>query len=48
VIPIALPLALPLVTAIQNATGKGLIPVLIGTSRLTFIFAALFAFGIIL
>jgi 1,4-dihydroxy-2-naphthoate octaprenyltransferase len=48
VIPIALPIALPLVTAIQNATGKGLIPVLVGTSRLTFIFAALFAFGIIL
>jgi hypothetical protein len=45
---VALPLALPLVSAIQSATGKGLIPVLVGTSRLTFIFATLFAIGIIL
>ena len=48
VIPVALPLALPLVTAIQTATGPALVPVLIGTSRLTFIFGALFAMGIIL
>lgn len=48
VIPVALPLALPLVTAIQTATGPALIPVLVGTSRLTFIFGALFAVGIIL
>ena len=48
VIPIALPLALPLVTAVQTATGRALVPVLVGTSRLTFIFGALFAIGIIL
>ena len=48
VIPVALPIALPLVTAVQTATGKGLIPVLVGTSRLTFIFGALFAIGILL
>ena len=48
VIPVTLPLALPLVTAVQTSAGKGLIPVLVGTSRLTFYFAAVFAMGIIL
>jgi 1,4-dihydroxy-2-naphthoate octaprenyltransferase len=48
VIPVTLPLALPLVTAVQTSAGKGLIPVLVGTSRLTFFFAAVFAMGIIL
>lgn len=48
VIPVALPLALPLVTAVQSASGRALVPVLIGTSRLTFIFGAVFALGIIL
>ena len=48
VIPVTLPLALPLVTAVQTGAGKGLIPVLVGTSRLTFYFAAVFAMGIIL
>jgi 1,4-dihydroxy-2-naphthoate octaprenyltransferase len=48
VIPVALPIALPLVASVRMATGKGLVPVLIGTSRLTFIFGAIFAFGIVL
>jgi 1,4-dihydroxy-2-naphthoate octaprenyltransferase len=48
VIPVALPIALPLVASVRTATGKGLIPVLVGTSRLTFVFGAIFAFGIVL
>ena len=35
-------------TAVQTATGRELIPVLVGTSRLTFIFGAVFAIGIML
>ena len=45
---VCLPLALPLVSAIDKATGRELIPVLVGTSRLTFVFAAVFAMGIVL
>lgn len=48
VVPVTLPLALPLGAAIGKATGRELVPVLVGTSRLTFIFAVVFAFGIIL
>ena len=47
-IPVCLPLALPLVAAIDSATGRELVPVLVGTSRLTLIFAAVFAMGIVL
>jgi 1,4-dihydroxy-2-naphthoate octaprenyltransferase len=47
-IPVVLPLALPLVAAVRSATGPALIPVLVGTSRLTAIFGAIFAAGIIL
>ena len=47
-VPVCLPLALPLVAAIDKATGRELVPVLIGTSRLTFIFAAVLAMGIVL
>jgi 1,4-dihydroxy-2-naphthoate octaprenyltransferase len=47
-IPVSLPLALPLAMAVQNAVGRELVPVLIGTARLTFIFGAVFAMGIVL
>lgn len=47
-VPVCLPLALPLVAAIKGASGRELIPVLIGTSRLTIVFAAVFAMGIVL
>jgi 1,4-dihydroxy-2-naphthoate octaprenyltransferase len=45
---VCLPLAIPLVAAIDKATGRELIPVLVGTARLTFVFAAVFAMGIVL
>jgi 1,4-dihydroxy-2-naphthoate octaprenyltransferase len=45
---VCLPLAIPLVAAIDKATGRELIPVLVGTARLTFVFAAVFAMGIAL
>jgi 1,4-dihydroxy-2-naphthoate octaprenyltransferase len=48
VIPVTLPIALPIVQMVRVATGRDLVPVLVGTSRLTFIFAVVFAFGIIL
>ncbi|HRA48132.1 MAG TPA: UbiA family prenyltransferase [Thermomicrobiales bacterium] len=48
VIPFALPIAAQLVRTIRTALGRDLVPVLVGTSRLTFVFAAAFAIGIIL
>lgn len=48
VVPVTLPIAIPLLAAVRTASGRELVPVLIGTSRLTFIFGAVFAFGIIL
>ena len=48
VVPASLPAAIPLAMAVQTSTGKALVPVLIGTSRLTFIFGSIFALGIIL
>jgi 1,4-dihydroxy-2-naphthoate octaprenyltransferase len=47
-IPVCLPVALPLAARVRTALGRDLVPVLVGTSRLTFIFAAVFAFGILL
>lgn len=48
VIPVCIPIALPLVRTIRTALGRDLVPVLVGTSRLTFIFGAVFAFGLML
>ena len=48
VIPVCLPIALPLAARVKTALGRDLVPVLVGTSRLTFIFAAVFAFGLLL
>ncbi len=47
-IPVSLPMAIPLFVAVGKATGRELVPVLVGTSRLTFVFGVVFAFGIIL
>jgi 1,4-dihydroxy-2-naphthoate octaprenyltransferase len=48
VVPVCLPFALPLASRVKTALGRDLVPVLVGTSRLTFIFAAVFAFGLLL
>ena len=48
VIPVCLPFALPLASRVKTALGRDLVPVLVGTSRLTFIFGAVFAFGLML
>ena len=45
---LSLPMALALVVRIWNASGRDLVPVLIGTSRLTGLFGALFALGVAL
>jgi 1,4-dihydroxy-2-naphthoate octaprenyltransferase len=45
---VSAPLALALATHIRSATGRELVPVLIGTSRLTGLFGLLFAIGIAL
>ena len=45
---LSLPLAVPLVARARTATGRELVPVLIGTSRLIFVYGALFALGIAL
>lgn len=45
---LSLPMALPLVARARTATGRDLVPVLIGASRLIFVHGALFALGIAL
>ena len=42
------PLAVTLAARVRTATGRDLVPVLIGTSRLIFVHGALFAMGIAL